>query len=339
LKAIALALVLAAPAVPFVAVPQLRAAPGVQDTPAYDEAFEKARQLLQQHDYFNALKGFQRANLIAGGKSAESFLGMAQAMIGMKVYKNALDACQSAIELSQTNTRVLARAHKLKGQVFKAMGQLPGAESEFRAALSADPDSKVPDLHYELGAVLVAEQRREEGNAELKKEIELRPNGTTAEEARAILTNPRLARERAVPDFSITSTDGRMISPQTLRGRIVLLDFWASWCGPCRHALPAVKKIQQDHANDPFSLISISADREEQAWHSFVTKNGMTWPQFWDEDEKVRRQFDVTVIPTYVLMDAEGIEVMRMKGEGFDSARNLAAEIDRQIKLLSTPHP
>jgi hypothetical protein len=54
-----------------------------QNAAAYDEEFERARQLLQRHEYFNALKGFQRANQLAGGKSAEAFLGMAQAMHGM----------------------------------------------------------------------------------------------------------------------------------------------------------------------------------------------------------------------------------------------------------------
>ncbi|HEV3140114.1 MAG TPA: hypothetical protein VGY57_06345, partial [Vicinamibacterales bacterium] len=66
------------------------AAPAAQAPAAYDQAFEHGRQLLQQHDYFNALKEFQRANQIAGGKSAESLLGQAQAMQGMKVFKNAL---------------------------------------------------------------------------------------------------------------------------------------------------------------------------------------------------------------------------------------------------------
>jgi tetratricopeptide (TPR) repeat protein len=325
---------------PSTRVPASQAQP--QQSTAYDDEFEKARQLLQQHDYFNALKGFQRANKLAGGTSAESFLGMAQAMQAMKVYKNALDACQSAIDFAEGNARLLARSHKLRGQVFNAMGDLPGAESEFKAALAADPDSRVADLHYELGVVLMAQHRDEEGVAELKKEIELRPNGTTADEARALMTNPRRAREKYAPEFSFVASDGQRISLDTLHGRIALLDFWASWCGPCVRALPSVRKLQKDHANDPFVVVGISADHDEKSWRSFISRNGMVWPQYWDESHKLRTVFGVTAIPTYVLIDREGIEQLRVAGAGFDQARTLSAEIDRQIKLLSsriTPGP
>jgi cytochrome c-type biogenesis protein CcmH/NrfG len=81
-----------------------------QQAPAsYEEQFEKGRQLLARREYFDALNAFQRANQLAGGKSAESFVGMAQAMIGMKVYKNAIGASQSAIELALACARARAQ--------------------------------------------------------------------------------------------------------------------------------------------------------------------------------------------------------------------------------------
>jgi len=310
-----------------------------QRSGAYDDEFEKARQLLQRHDYFAALTGFQRANQLAGGRSAESFFGMAQAMQGMKLYKNALDACQSAIDLAQDNPRLLARAHKLRGQVFSAMGELRGAEAEFKAALAADPDSKVADLHYELGVVLMTEHRDEEAITELKKELDLRPNGTTADEARALIANPHRGREKYAPEFSFVSSKGQRVSLDTLRGKIVLLDFWASWCSPCVRALPSVRKVQQDHANDPFVVVGISADLQERTWRTFTGTNRMAWPQYWDQDRQFRKLFGVQAIPTYVLIDAEGIERLRVAGAGFDQARTLSAEIDKQIKLAVPPRP
>jgi thiol-disulfide isomerase/thioredoxin len=335
--AIAVVLVAIGSAFPSAALPRaLWSDAQQQPSSAYDDELEKARQLLQRHDYFNALKGFQRANQIAGGTSADSFLGMAQAMQGMKVYKNALDACQSAIDMARENPLLLARSHKLKGQVFAAMGELRDAEAEFRAALAADPDSRVADLHYELGTVLMASHRDAEAIDELKKEIEIRPNGTTADEARALISNPRRASEKYAPAFSFVSTDGKRMSLDTLRGRIVLLDFWASWCGPCVRALPSVRKLQNDHANDPFSLVGISADREEGAWRSFTGKNGMIWPQYWDRDHQLRSMFGVQAIPTYVLIDGDGVERFRVAGAGFDQARALTAEIDKQIKMART---
>jgi thiol-disulfide isomerase/thioredoxin len=258
----------------------------------------------------------------------------------MKVFKNALEAAQSAIELAAGTPRLLARAHKLRGQIFAATGEPPRAEEEFRAALAADPESNVADLHYGLALALLAQHQDEEAIAELKKEIEIRPHGSTAEEARALIANPRRGREKYAPDFSFVASDGQTISLDTLRGKIVLLDFWASWCGPCVRALPSVKKVQKDHAKDPFLVVGISADRDGRAWRAFTDKNGMIWPQYWDENGKLGRVFDVQAIPTYVLLDAEGIERLRVKGAGFHEAHNLIVEIDKQLKLLaSSPHP
>jgi thiol-disulfide isomerase/thioredoxin len=310
-----------------------------QGTAPVDAELEKGRQLLQQREYFAALKQYQRVNQLAGGKSADAFLGMALAAEGMKVFKNALDAAQSAIEFAAGNSRLLARAHKLRGQIYAATGEPPHAEQEYRAALAADPVSNVADLHYGLALALLAQHRDDEAVVELKKEIDIRPHGTTAEEAQALIANPRRGRERYAPDFSFVAADGQTISLDTLRGKIVLLDFWASWCGPCVRALPSVKKVQKDHANTPFVVVGISADRDGRAWRAFTDKNGMDWPQYWDENGKLQRLFDVQAIPTYVLLDAEGIERLRVKGAGFNDARNLVADIDKQVKLLAAPRP
>src|SRR5262245_48587065 len=304
-----------------------------------DAELEKGRQLLQQREFFAALTQYQRANKVAGGKSADAFLGMALAAQGMKTWKNATEFAQSAIDTANGNARLLARAHKLRGQVFAETADPPRAEEAYRAALGADPESNVADLHYGLALALLAQHRDEEAIVELKREIEIRPHGTTAEEAQALIANPRRGREKYAPDFSFVAADGQTISLDALRGKVVLLDFWASWCAPCVRALPSVKKVQKDHLHDPFLVVGIGGDDDKRAWAAFTDKNGMTWPQYWDEKGRLRRLFDVQAIPTYVLLDAEGIERLRVKGAGFHEARNLAAEIDKQIKLLSPPRP
>jgi thiol-disulfide isomerase/thioredoxin len=310
-----------------------------QGTATVDAELEKGRQLLQQREYFAALKQYQRVNQLAGGKSADAFLGMALAAQGMKVSRNALDAAQSAIDLAPGNSRLVARAHKVRAEVYAAMGEPPHAEEEYRAALVADPESNIADLHYGLALALLAQHRDDDAIVELRKEIEIRPHGTTAEEAKALIANPRRGREKYAPEFSFTAADGQTISLDTLRGKVVLLDFWATWCDPCVRALPSVKKIQKDHPNTPFVVVGISADRDGRAWRAFTDKNGMSWPQYWDENGKVQRLFDVQAIPTYVLLDAEGIERLRVKGAGFHQARNLSAEIDKQVKLLAASPP
>ena len=313
-------------------------------TKASDDEFERGRQLLQRREYFEALRAFQHANQLAGGKSAACSLAMAQAMQGMKAYQNAVDAAQSAIVYGAGDTRLVARAHSIRGLAFQALAEkdpakIRDAEEEFRQALQVDSESRLADLHYNLAVSLLKQARDDEGVAELKKEIEIRPNGSTAEDARVLIANPRRARENYAPDFTLQSSTGETISLEALRGKVVLLDFWASWCGPCVRALPSVRKVQRDHEKDPFVLVGISDDRDEETWRRFVGKNGMTWSQYWDKDHRLGRIFDVQAIPTYVLIDAEGIVRMRVKGSGFHEAHALRDAIDQQIAQAARPAP
>jgi thiol-disulfide isomerase/thioredoxin len=311
---------------------------------AFDDEFERGRQLLQRHEYFEALKVFQRANQLASGKSAACFLAMAQAMHGMKAYQNAVDAARSAIELAGDDSRLRARAHSVRGLAFQALAgkdatKLRDAEAEFRQALAADPESRLADFHYNLAVALLKQGRDDEGIAELKRQIDIRPRGTTAEESRALIANPRRARESYAPDFTLVTSAGETISLETLRGKVVLLDFWASWCVPCVKALPSIRKLQNDHAKDPFVLVGISADEDERAWRAFVSKNGMSWPQYFDDRGRLRGIFEVQAIPTYVLIDGEGIVRMQTKGSGFHDVRALRDAVNQQIALIAPRRP
>ena len=309
--------------------------------PTFDEEFEKARTLLSRREYFEALKGFQKANQIAGGASAACFVYMAQAMVGMKTWANAIETAQRALDLAGTDARLLARAHTYKGLALQALAEKDGtpsklqdAEAEFRAALVADPESNLPDLYYNLGVVLLKQKRDEEGIAELKKEIAIRANGTRADESRSLIANPRRAREKYAPDLSFVSTTGAKFTVESLHGKVVLLDFWGTWCPPCVRAVPSLRKLQKDHANDAFVILGISSDpdKDESKWRQFVEKNGMIWPQYRDSGHKVQSAFGVHAFPTYVLLDAEGVERFRASGTGFHESRALGAAIEQQLK-------
>jgi thiol-disulfide isomerase/thioredoxin/Tfp pilus assembly protein PilF len=325
------------PRSPLPGTPVVLAQQPADKTSAFEEEFEKGRQLLQRREYFEALKSLQRANQLAGGHSAECYLAMARAMQGMKAYQNAVNSAQTAIELAAGDSRLLARAHSVRGLALESLAEkdatkLRDAESEFRQALTVDPDSIVADLHFNLGFVLMRQRRDDEGIAEMKRELELRANGTTAERARELIANPRRARESYAPDFSLVSSEGERISLESLRGRVVLLDFWGTWCAPCVRALPSIRKLQKEHANAPFIIVGISSDEDERTWRAFTAKNGMVWPQYLDSDRHLQRTFGVNAFPSYVLIDREGIERLRISGTSFDRAAALSSEIEKQLK-------
>ncbi len=307
----------------------------------FEEEFEKARTLLSRREYFEALKGFQKANQLAGGTCAACFVSMAQAMVGMKTWANVVETAQRGIDLAASDARLLARAHSYRGLAFQALAEkdneqakLRDAEAEFRAALVADPESILADLYYNLGVVLMKQMRDQEGIAELKKEIAIRANGTTADEARSLIANPRRAREKYAPDFSLVTTAGEKFTVESLRGKVVLLDFWGTWCAPCVRAVPSLRKLQKEHAQDAFLILGISSDpdKDESKWRTFIEKNGMIWPQYRDRGRDVLSAFGVHAFPTYVLLDAEGIERFRVSGAGFHESHALGAAIEQQLK-------
>ena len=118
------------------------------------------------------------------------------------------------------------------------------------------------------------------------------------------------------PDLT-ASANGKAFQLSDFRGRVVLLDFWASWCGPCRSALPKLKQLQSVYGGDQFTVISISADSDPRAWQSFVSNNQMNWLQQLDTNGAIRRSFGVRAFPTYVLIGRDGTVLNRYVGEEF----------------------
>lgn len=101
-------------------------------------------------------------------------------------------------------------------------------------------------------------------------------------------------------------------------GKVTLLDFWASWCGPCRHALPGLKQIRSVYGSDQLEVISVSEDDDEDAWHEFVAQNQMTWTQRLDANHQMMRQYGANALPTYVLIGKDGAVVNQYVGDDPD---------------------
>ena len=101
-------------------------------------------------------------------------------------------------------------------------------------------------------------------------------------------------------------------------GKITILDFWATWCGPCRHALPGLKQLQAIYGGNNVEVVSISEDEDEYAWRSFVAQNQMIWTQRLDSDHQIMRQYGASSLPTYVLIGKDGNVVQQYVGDAID---------------------
>jgi thiol-disulfide isomerase/thioredoxin len=98
-------------------------------------------------------------------------------------------------------------------------------------------------------------------------------------------------------------------------GKVTILDFWATWCGPCRHALPGLKQLQAMYGGDQVEVVSISEDEDEAAWSSFVSQNGMNWAQKLDSNHQIMRQYGASALPTYVLIGRDGAVIQQYVGD------------------------
>ena len=204
--------------------------------------FEAGRQALEQRKYEDALKAFRQANDAAGQKCGECFYAMAKAYEGLGASKNVASTRDRAIELAGSDTALTVLARQTKGVALQTLAEtkdqnrLRAAEAEFRAALALDRDA--PFLHFNLGVVLMQEQRDVEGVEELKRELSLRPRSVYSDQIARLIANPRRAREAYAPAFSITTLSREFLELNDLRGKVVVLDFWGTWCPPCVQAVP-----------------------------------------------------------------------------------------------------
>jgi thiol-disulfide isomerase/thioredoxin len=179
---------------------------------------------------------------------------------------------------------------------------------EFKSALQLEP--KLTTIHYAMGVSLAHMHQDDAARAEFTTFLAsdtVTPN--VHERAQRYIDRVDLARARMAPPFSVTTLDGQHISLDSLAGKVVLIDFWATWCGPCREALPHIRDIAHRFQEQPLIVISISLDKDEDKWKEFVAKNQMTWLQYRDGsfNGAIAKSFGITAIPATFTIDADGV--------------------------------
>ena len=299
----------------------------------------KGDAFLAAQDYEHALEAFNRADKASHHTCSVCLLRIVSIYRKAGALDLALDVAKKAIAAAGDNKMNAAQAHEVRGSLLVAISGKPGdkklreAEEEYRSALALQPGESV--AHLNLGIVLIKQGRDSEGISELNLYIAAPNNpAKTVAQARAIIANPILAREPFVPNFAFTSMEGTHVSNIALQGKVVLLDFWATWCPPCRESVPVIQGLHKKYADKAFAIVGISADNDEETLKNFVAKNRMTWTEYFDGSEDVRQAFDIDSFPTYIVVDKEGVVRYRQSGFG----PNVAAELEDTInKALKKP--
>ncbi len=278
------------------------------------KTYKEALEYLKQRQNALALGEFKKADKQDAGHCLACQQKMIKYGIELQEWKTAEGAAEEMVAQAQ-GPRNMALAHYQFGALLTHEGMemhkdelFTRAHEEMLKALAVG--LKFPSAVYADGLVLAQLKQDDAAKARFEDFVKLQPdNDPDRQRALRYIGEPNLARARMAPPFAITTTDGKRISLDDLAGKVVLLDFWATWCGPCREALPHMREIAKKFRGEPLVVLSISLDTDEQKWKEFIAKNEMTWLQYRDDgfEAPIAKGFRVHSIPHTFTIDADGV--------------------------------
>ncbi|MGF6847281.1 thiol-disulfide isomerase/thioredoxin [Chitinophaga sp. W3I9] len=154
-----------------------------------------------------------------------------------------------------------------------------------------------------------------------------------------IITNKaqamRLKAGQPMPSVKYPDANGSLAGLEKYKGKYLLVDFWASWCGPCRQAIPKVKELYESYKAKGFEVVSISIDTDKNAWEKAMKEEAMPWEQLLsDNKDKTMEQFQFSGIPTMYLVDTEGKIMERFTGYSEDAEKKIKESLAKGTKAV-----
>lgn len=312
------------------------------NSPEVEQALTQGDAQYAQKHLQRALDSYRSADKLSHHSCATCLLRMVRVERLLGEMYQALDDAKKAVAVAGYDKVLANEARVLRGSLLAQMASKPNdkklreSEEEFRAALAADPAQT--NLRYNLGIILLREERDAEGIAVLDDYIKAAgADPALVQKARAVIAEPQRARTPVAPDFSMKTLGGGQVSNETLRGSVVLIDFWATWCPPCRESIPLLKTLQKRFAGRGFGIVGVSSDTDQDIWKCFIDEHHMDWPEYIDLSGVVLEAFEVHQYPTFVVVDREGVVRYRHAGVGMYTSSELDSAINKALKKPATP--
>ena len=292
-----------------------------KSNPKFTSAMAEGRQLSRKQQYVFAIDVFKKACKISAEKDEPCLTELFTAQMKSGNYKDAV-ATASALEAIAANPTDKSYAEVKRGHALliqagdkNKVDLLNASDAALKAAIADYP--KNATAHYLDGQVLARLNQIDAARDQFKTCLTcVSPNDPSYLRAQHFAEDPSLSTHKMAPPFTVTAFDGSKFNLDAMGGRVVLIDFWATWCGPCNEELPHMKKIAKEFAGQPLVIISVSWDSDEQKWRDFINKNEMTWVQYRDADHHLSNLFEIHAIPHYFTIDSDGVLTAEMLGSG-----------------------
>jgi len=278
------------------------------------KTYEKALKSLREDGEGSALAGFKKADKQDGGHCLACQRQMIKYGVELGEWKTAELAAEEMVAEAQ-GERDTAIAHYQSALLFLDEGLQKHKDELFARAHEESTKAlaihaNFPDAVWVDGRALAHLGQDDAAKARFEQFVKMKPaEDPKRQRALRYISRPELARAKMAPPFAITTIDGQRISMDDLQGKVVLLDFWATWCVPCRRALPHIRELTKKFQGQPLVVLSVSLDTDEKEWKDFIGKNEMAWPQYRDGgfEGPMAKMFGVTAIPHTFTIDADGV--------------------------------
>ncbi len=132
------------------------------------------------------------------------------------------------------------------------------------------------------------------------------------------------------PDFTLRTLEGPNLRLLEQRGKVVLLNFWATWCGPCREEMPQLNRLYEKYRPSGFTLLGVNVDEDSRNAAGIAGQMGVKFPVLLDSDKRVSKLYDLSAMPSTVLIDRDGR--VRFLHRGYKSGTE--NEYEQQIRAL-----